>query len=171
MLISCVMKVCFDFSNVMLSMRLENPLLENREEQELGNDIERDLSEVSPHHLFVPSLFLSQLSECIDAMRHCNQSSSHTLAHNQDILIKRYQEIHFDYSSEFKTTSVRDYTSFFPSHSHFPQAAVTRKRESMELFQSSKKMHAEEHDSSVAKLLRERSSIAASLKSVNDLIR
>jgi hypothetical protein len=41
----------------------------------------------------------------------------------------------------------------------------------MELFQSSKKMHAEEHDSSVAKLLRERSSIAASLKSVNDLIR
>lgn len=117
----------------------ENPLLENKEEQELGTDIERDLSE---------------LSECIDAMRHCNQSSSHSLAHNQDVLIKRYQEIHFDYSSEFKTTL----------------AAVNRKRESMELFQSSKKMHAEEHDSSVAKLLRERSSIAASLKSVNDII-
>ena len=32
-------------------------------------------------------------------------------------------------------------------------------------------MHAEEHDSSVAKLLRERSSIAASLRSVNDIIR
>jgi hypothetical protein len=41
----------------------------------------------------------------------------------------------------------------------------------MELFQSSKKLHAEEHDSSVAKLLRERSSIAASLRSVNDIIR
>lgn len=75
--------------------------------------------------------------------------------HRQDALIKRYQEIHFDYSTEFKNTST----------------SVTRKRESMELFQSSKKMHAEEHDSSVAKLLRERSSIAASLRSVNDIIR
>jgi hypothetical protein len=30
-----------------LILHLENPLLENREEQELGSDIERDLSEVS----------------------------------------------------------------------------------------------------------------------------
>lgn len=48
---------------------------------------------------------------------------------------------------------------------------MARKRESMELFQSSQKMHAEEHDSNVAKLLRERSTIAASLRSVNDIIR
>eukprot|EP00603_Paraphysomonas_imperforata_P005188 CAMPEP_0114427732 /NCGR_PEP_ID=MMETSP0103-20121206/8522_1 /TAXON_ID=37642 ORGANISM="Paraphysomonas imperforata, Strain PA2" /NCGR_SAMPLE_ID=MMETSP0103 /ASSEMBLY_ACC=CAM_ASM_000201 /LENGTH=228 /DNA_ID=CAMNT_0001596847 /DNA_START=83 /DNA_END=766 /DNA_ORIENTATION=+ len=122
----------------------ENPLLENREEQELGNDIERDLHE---------------LAECIDGMRHCTRSSvggadGGMSEHRQDVLIKRYQEIHFDYSTEFKNTST----------------AVTRKRESMELFQSSKKLHAEEHDSSVAKLLRERSSIAASLRSVNDII-
>lgn len=125
----------------------ENPLLENREEQELGNDIDRDLQE---------------LSECIDGMRHCSRTSSvpegaaggGMSEHRQDVLIKRYQEIHFDYSTEFKNTST----------------AVTRKRESMELFQSSKKQHAEEHDSSVAKLLRERSSIAASLRSVNDII-
>lgn len=51
------------------------------------------------------------------------------------------------------------------------QLAVYRKRESMELFQSSKKMHADQHDSSVEKLLKERSSVAASLKSINDVIR
>eukprot|EP00602_Paraphysomonas_sp_CaronLab_P000515 CAMPEP_0185019638 /NCGR_PEP_ID=MMETSP1103-20130426/2256_1 /TAXON_ID=36769 /ORGANISM="Paraphysomonas bandaiensis, Strain Caron Lab Isolate" /LENGTH=223 /DNA_ID=CAMNT_0027550065 /DNA_START=38 /DNA_END=706 /DNA_ORIENTATION=- len=117
----------------------ENPLLENKEEQELSSDIENDLNE---------------LSNCIDGMRHCNQLTSSSLAHHQDMLIKRYQEIHFDYSAEFKATLT----------------AVNRKRESMELFQSSKKLHAEQHDSSVAKLLRERSSIAASLKSVNDII-
>lgn len=118
----------------------ENPLLENREEQELANDIERDLNE---------------LSECIDGMRHCSGRPSGVMSeHHQDVLIKRYQEIHFDYSSEFKNTST----------------AVARKRESMELFNSSKKMHADDNDSSVAKLLRERNSIAASLRSVNDII-
>lgn len=41
----------------------------------------------------------------------------------------------------------------------------------MELFQSSKNMHKDDQDSSVAKLLRERNSIAASMKSINDVIR
>ena len=41
----------------------------------------------------------------------------------------------------------------------------------MELFQSSKKLHGDSEDSSVAKLLRERSTIAASMKSINDVIR
>ena len=41
----------------------------------------------------------------------------------------------------------------------------------MELFQSSKKMHENQEDSSVAKLLRERNTIAASMKSINDVIR
>jgi hypothetical protein len=41
----------------------------------------------------------------------------------------------------------------------------------VELFQSSKKQHEDQHDSSVEKLLKERSSVAASLKSINDVIR
>jgi len=120
----------------------ENPLMESKEEQELASDIDNDLNE---------------LSECINNMRDCTSSSSSLSphpSHHQEVLIKRYQEIHFDYNAEFKNTS----------------AAVHRKRESMELFQSSKKLHADQEDSSVAKLLRERNTIAASMKSINDVI-
>ena len=53
----------------------------------------------------------------------------------------------------------------------FLQSTVHRKRESMELFQTSKKLHADDQDSSVAKILRERSTIAASMRSINDVIR
>jgi len=114
----------------------EAGLVESKEEASLSSDIERDLAE---------------LSECINAMRGVGSSSS------SEVLIKRYHEIHFDYSNEFKNTS----------------ATVQRKRESIELFQSSNKLHMTNggaQDSSVAKLLRERSSIAASMKSINDVI-
>ena len=53
-----------------------------------------------------------QLSECIAGMRHCSRTGSSSASggemseHRQDALIKRYQEIHFDYSTEFKNTSV-----------------------------------------------------------------
>lgn len=50
------------------------------------------------------------------------------------------------------------------------QATVQRKRESMELFNSSKNLRGEEQDSSVAKLLRERNTIAASMRSINEVI-
>lgn len=115
----------------------ENPLMESKEEQELAVDIERDLQE---------------LLDCINGMRSCTETLTSSSSH-QEVLIKRYHEIHFDYSSEFKNTS----------------STVQRKRESMELFQSSKKLSGEE-DSSVAKLLRERNSIAQSMKSINEVI-
>ena len=120
----------------------ENPLIESSDEQELATDIERDLND---------------LAECITNMRNCSSgSSSATPANHQEVLIKRYHEIHFDYSAEFRNTST----------------AVNRKRESMELFASTKKVASEgKEDSSVAKLLKERSSIAASMKSINDVIR
>lgn len=56
---------------------------------------------------------LKQLSECIDGMRHCSRTTlgggdGGMSEHRQDVLIKRYQEIHFDYSTEFKNTSVSD---------------------------------------------------------------
>lgn len=46
-------------------------------------------------------------------MRHCSRTGSSASAgemseHRQDALIKRYQEIHFDYSTEFKNTSVSE---------------------------------------------------------------
>lgn len=115
-------------------------------------------------------------------MRDLN-SAPLTSTPQQANIIKRYHEIHFDYSTEFKNTSVsftifineviylsRDYALkiYFAS---ILQLAVYRKRESMELFQSSKKSHQDQHDSSVEKLLKERSSVAASLKSINDVIR
>jgi hypothetical protein len=52
------------------------------------------------------------------------------------------------------------------------QATVQRKRDSMELLQSSRNSRKDDsQDSSVNKLLREKSSIAASMKSINDVIR
>ena len=118
----------------------ENPLIESKEEQSLSSEIERDLHE---------------LSDCINNMRTVTTAGGSTPGGNHhEVLIKRYHEIHFDYSTEFKNTS----------------ATVNRKRESMELFHSSKNLHMDEQDSSVAKLLRERSSIAASMKSINDVI-
>ena len=118
----------------------ENPLIESKEEQSLSSEIERDLHE---------------LSECINNMRTVTTNGASTPGGNHhEVLIKRYHEIHFDYSTEFKNTS----------------ATVNRKRESMELFHSSKNLRIDEQDSSVAKLLRERSSIAASMKSINDVI-
>jgi hypothetical protein len=49
---------------------------------------------------------------------------------------------------------------------------VQRKRDSMELLQSSRNTRKDDgQDSSIAKLLREKTSIAASMKSINDVIR
>jgi Golgi SNAP receptor complex protein 1 len=112
----------------------ENPLIEDADEQQLAGEIERDLTE---------------LNDCIQVMR-----QQHHLSNHQEVMVKRYHEIHFDYSTEFKSTS----------------STVQRKRESMELFHSSKNLHQDDQDSSVAKLLRERSSIAASMRSINDVI-
>ena len=41
----------------------------------------------------------------------------------------------------------------------------------MELFETSKTLHGDDKDSSVAKILRERSTIQASMRSINDVIR
>ena len=61
----------------------ENPLIESSDEQELSLDIERDLNE---------------LAECITNMRNCSAGTT-TPANHQEVLIKRYHEIHFDYSA------------------------------------------------------------------------
>ncbi|KAJ1404030.1 hypothetical protein B484DRAFT_404929 [Ochromonadaceae sp. CCMP2298] len=114
----------------------ENPLIESEDEQIVASEIERDLAE---------------LYDCIQHMRSCNGGS---LTNHQEVMIKRYYEIHFDYSTEFKNTS----------------ATVQRKRESMELMQSSRAHGDGDQDSSMSKLLREKTSISASMKSINDVI-
>jgi len=76
----------------------ENPLLESRDEQELSSDIERDLNE---------------LADCINNMRSCPSTSSSAPVNHQESLIKRYHEIHFDYSAEFRNTSVSSPTPLF----------------------------------------------------------
>ena len=145
----------------------ENPLIESKEEQELAADIDQDLNAVrrgapgpfrliSSHFLPLSLPLLLQLAECINQMRSTSNSGAMSSpgGHHHEVLIKRYHEIHFDYSTEFRNTS----------------STVNRKRESMELFQTSKNLHGEEMDSSMAKILRERSTIAASMKSINDVI-
>lgn len=111
-------------------------------------------------------------------MRACNGGS---LTNHQEVLIKRYYEIHFDYSTEFKNTSVHQILSnvYFVFNCELlkiylleMQATVQRKRDSMELMQSSRNSRKDDsQDSSIAKLLREKTSIAASMKSINDVIR
>mmetsp|Transcript_9702 Transcript_9702/g.10437 ORF Transcript_9702/g.10437 Transcript_9702/m.10437 type:complete len:150 (+) Transcript_9702:203-652(+) len=82
------------------------------------------------------------------------QSNSSPLSNNQEAWIRRYYEIHFDYSTEFKNTS----------------ATVQRKRESIELMQSSKFAKSADKDSSVTKLLKEKLSIANSMRDINEVI-
>lgn len=86
-------------------------------------------------------------------MQTCSTSTSLTGNH-QDILIKRYQEILFDFNSEFKNTS----------------ATVQIKKESIQLFESHKNMSSSESGSSLSNLLNEKSSIVQSMKSINEVI-
>lgn len=48
---------------------------------------------------------------------------------------------------------------------------MQRKRESMELMQSSRNLHKDDQESSMAKLARENSTIADSMRNINNLIR
>ena len=93
----------------------ENPLMTNDDEQSVASEIERDLAEVGLLFLVCTGFeffcllrpyccqpFI-QLYDCIQQMRSCNGGSPSS---HQEVLIKRYYEIHFDYSTEFKNTSV-----------------------------------------------------------------
>lgn len=102
-------------------------------------------------------------------MRQFNLAS---LSNQQEVLIKRYYEIHFDFSNEFRNTSVRPFLPllFLLSNLSY-QATVQRKRESMELMQSSRNLHKDDQESSMAKLARENSTIADSMRNINNLIR
>lgn len=92
---------------------------------------------------------LNELADCIQKMKLCPQTLQ-----NQDALLKRYSEINMEYKAEYKNI----------------YQTIQRKKESLELFKSSKLNTNKSEDSAVSKLLRERNSIAASMKSINDMI-
>lgn len=106
-------------------------------------------------------------------MRSCIGQASSTPIHQQEGLIKRYSEIQYDFNIEFKKTSVRKHAlNRGALLLNFPvfKDSVLRKRESMELFQNSRSLQ-NEGNSSTSKLLDERNSIMASIKSVNGVFR
>ncbi|CAM9165546.1 unnamed protein product [Heterosigma akashiwo] len=117
-----------------------SPSLDNHEEQSLAVDIE---------HL------LSALSDCNEKMNACVTAGSRTA---NSALLQRYREILFDYTTEFKNTSV----------------AIQRKRESQELFRS---MHGgggsgggAARDPAMEHLLRERNAIGGAMRASNSVI-
>jgi len=121
----------------------ESPLLESREEHELSSEIERDLQ---------------QLSECISRMK--DVVDRYPEEHHR-ALLKRYQDILVDYSTEFQSTT----------------SSIQRKRETAELLASSrtpgsggKDGGAGAGDGDLAHLAAERSSLVASLRSINDIL-
>lgn len=110
---------------------------------------------------------------------------------NQEALLKRYNEIYYDFTNEFKNTSVCiDFRAYFNIRDWLcyclHQAAIKRKRESMELFQTSSRnsssgslggarsdrdKNGNEIDPSMASLLRERSGISSSMKAIQEVMR
>jgi len=118
---------------------VEGGMSSSHEEQALARDVDMDLTE---------------MSESIDAMRAAGEG------HNQQEVIKRFHEVHFDYSSEYrKSTTI-----------------IHGKRESAELFRgaiatsTAAGVTPSGDDAAVNRLLRERSGIANSMRGVNDAI-
>jgi hypothetical protein len=102
------------------------------------------------------------------------QGNGSILSSQQEAWIKRYYEIHFDYSTEFRNTAVRTKRSLSITtnwRSKISQASIQRKRESVELLNNNRKFSHEEKDSSMSKLLKEKMSIAASMRSINEVLR
>jgi hypothetical protein len=117
---------------------IEGGMCSSHEEQALVRDVDMDLTE---------------MTECIDTMR------SYAEDHNQQEVLKRFHEVHFDYSSEYrKSTTI-----------------IHSKRESAQLFRGASTVNtaagaASGEDSAVNRLLRERSGIANSMRGVNEAI-
>ena len=117
----------------------ENALLSKREEEIAASEIDR---------------LLVDLFDCINSMKEYDESVPN-LGNHKNSLIKRYDEIYFDYKGEFQNIST----------------ALRRKRERMKLFEATGKMQeGGDEDSATAKLLKERNTIANSMRSIGDVI-
>lgn len=115
---------------------------DEEEESTLANDINRNLSQLS-------DLINTRMAPVAER----SNKAQHTM------LVKRYREIVFDCTADFKKTF----------------AAVSRRRETMELFRGADLMaHAkkdkEETDPATEQLLRERSAIGNAMKSATSVL-
>ena len=98
---------------------------------------------------------LIDLNECISSMKESEDSVPNLGSQHKDNLIKRYDEIYFDYKTEFQNAST----------------ALRRKRESMALFEGAgNNRDGDGEDSATALLLAERNTIANSMRSIGDVI-
>lgn len=97
---------------------------------------------------------LIELNECISSMKEYEESVPNFGGSHKDNLIKRYDEIYFDYKTEFQSTST----------------ALRRKRESVMLFESAEIKNHDEENSATAMLLDERNTIANSMRNIGDVI-
>ena len=98
---------------------------------------------------------LIELNECIKSMKEYEETVPNLGTQHKDNLIKRYDEIYFDYKTEFQNSST----------------ALRGKRESIALFGGAETRNRDgDEDSATALLLAERSTIANSMRSISDVI-
>jgi len=95
---------------------------------------------------------LGQLNDLINTKMAPAAEKSNKAQHS--LLVKRYREILFDSTNDFKKTS----------------AAINRKRESMELFSGASQNGMQVEDPAMEQLLRERNAIGNSLKSASSVL-
>lgn len=116
---------------------VEGGMSAGHEEQSLSREVELDLTE---------------MMECIDVMR----SNADSYNNTQQEVLKRYHEVHFDYSSEYRKAN----------------SVINGKRENAQLMRGAGTSCAGGvgDDNAVNRLLRERNGISSSLRGVNEVL-
>jgi Golgi SNAP receptor complex protein 1 len=119
-----------------------------------GSPSKSSIASVSEENLLANEInrTLGQLNDLINTKMAPAAERSNKAQHS--LLVKRYREILFDSTNDFKKTS----------------GAIHRKRESMELFSGASGNSMEVEDPAMEQLLRERNAIGNSLKSASSVL-
>lgn len=134
-----------------LTRRSKSPSLDDAEN---GNSSISNSAAVSEEKLMANDISrtLGQLNDLINTKMAPAAEKSNKAQHS--LLVKRYREILFDSTNDFKKTS----------------GAIHRKRESMELFSGATGDGMQAEDPAMEQLLRERNAIGNSLKSASSVL-
>jgi Golgi SNAP receptor complex protein 1 len=126
----------------------------NIEAVESGSNSKPSITSTSEENLLANDInrTLGQLNDLINTKMAPAAGRSNKAQHS--LLVKRYREILFDSTNDFKKTS----------------GAIHRKRESMELFSGASSNGMEVEDPAMEQLLRERNAIGNSLKSASSVL-
>lgn len=124
------------------------------EAAESGNTPKSNAASISEENLLANEInrTLGQLNDLINTKMAPAAEKSKKAQHS--LLVKRYREILFDSTNDFKKTS----------------GAIHRKRESMELFSGANSNGIQVEDPAMEQLLRERNAIGNSLKSASSVL-